>query len=161
MNILYLHGLMSSHTSSKIDWLRLEHTVHSPHLKYKEESQLIFSNMDQLCNTHEIDLIIGSSMGGYLGFHLANKFHIPSLLFNPSIAPNDIVKPEVEVVSNLNILHTVVLGVKDDVVIPSDTIAFLKNSNSNCFIKKESNGHRTPFDIFKKNFEALINFELE
>lgn len=157
MHILYLHGLMSSNQSSKIDWLRLKHTVYSPHLSYNTESQSIFSDLKILIKTNQIDLIIGSSMGGHLGFHLANKFDKPSLLFNPSLAPNQIEKPEVEITSNPNILHTVVLGINDDIVIPSDTISFLNTSKSNYTVTKESNGHRTPIDIFKRNFNALVN----
>ena len=156
MRILYLHGLMSSNKSSKIDWLRLKHTVYSPYLNYNTESQSIFSGLKTLIKTNQIDLIIGSSMGGHLGFHLANMFDIPSLLFNPSLAPNQVEKPAVEITSNPDILHTVVLGINDDVVIPLDTIAFLNTSKSNYTITKESNGHRTPIDIFKKNFKALI-----
>lgn len=153
MNILYLHGLMSSNKSQKTEWLNEEHVVHNPVLNYKEDSKTIFKDLELLCKENNINIIIGSSMGGYLGFHLSNKFNIPSLLFNPSLEKNNIVKPEItDIVENSNILHTVILGKNDDVVIPEKTIKFLESKRVNFVHFFESNGHRTPLNIFKKHF---------
>lgn len=153
MNILYLHGLMSSNKSQKTEWLKEKHVVFNPILNYKEDSKTIFKDLELLCEENNIELIIGSSMGGYLGYHLSNKFNVPSLLFNPSLEKNNIVKPEIiEVVENRNILHTVVLGKNDDVVIPEQTIKLLENRRANFVHFFESNGHRTPLEIFKKHF---------
>jgi hypothetical protein len=156
MNILYLHGLMSNNQSPKIDWLKeLGHTVHNPDLKYQEDSETIFFDLEQLCDLNRIDLIIGSSMGGHLGFHLGNKYGIQTLLFNPSLADNEIAKPDVTCVENNVVLHTVVLGANDDVVIPSDTMKYLKDSRSNFVHIVEENGHRTPIEIFQKHFKLM------
>jgi len=129
MNILYLHGLMSTNKSQKTEWLKETHSVFNPALNYKEDSKTIFNDLELLCKQHEIDLVIGSSMGGYLAYHLSQKFNIPSLLFNPALEKNSIEKPPVDLVENLTIKHTIVLGEKDEVV-----------------------GHRTPFEVFKKHF---------
>lgn len=156
MNILYLHGLMSSNKSQKTEWLKENNTVLNPVLSYNENSETIFKDLELLFEQNKIDLIIGSSMGGHLGFHLSNQFNIPSLLFNPSLEKNSIEKPKVNEIENRNVLHTVILGESDDVVIPSDTIKYLKNKKSNFKHTFESNGHRTPLSIFKKHFSELI-----
>lgn len=152
MNILYLHGLMSTNKSQKTEWLKETHSVFNPALNYKEDSKTIFNDLELLCKQHEIDLVIGSSMGGYLAYHLSQKFNIPSLLFNPALEKNSIEKPPVDVVENLTIKHTIVLGEKDEVVIPSETLKYLESRNINFTHTFEANGHRTPFEVFKKHF---------
>ncbi|PCH74779.1 MAG: hypothetical protein COB98_09840 [Flavobacteriaceae bacterium] len=156
MNIIYLHGLLSSNKSSKTDWLMQEgHTLFNPRLNYKEEAKTVFSDLAALCEQHQIDLIIGSSMGGHLAFHLSNKYKIPSLLFNPSLEKNSMSKPAVIQVENKSILHTIVVGEKDTVVIPSDTLKYLEDRKSNVVHTFEANGHRTPLEVFKKHFKLL------
>lgn len=156
MNILYLHGLMSNNQSPKVDWLReLGHNVYSPKLNYKEDGKTTFNDLEQLSEKQHIDLIIGSSMGGYLAFHLGNKYDIPTLLFNPSLAPNEVTKPVVSEIKNNSILHTIVMGRNDDIVIPKDTIAFLENRKMNFKQHFEENGHRTPLVIFQKYFNLI------
>ena len=152
MHILYLHGLLSKNSSPKIDFLTEKHIVFNPLLNYKEKSNTIFNDLELVCKQNSFDLIIGSSMGGHLGFHLSNKFNIPSLLFNPSLEENSIKKPKVDEVENLTIRHTIVLGENDDVVIPSETLKFLEKKSANFTYTFESNGHRTPLEIFKKHF---------
>lgn len=158
MNILYLHGLMSSNQSSKVDWLReLGHNVYNPKLNYKEGGKTIFNDLEQISNKQHINLVVGSSMGGHLAFHLSNKYNIPTLLFNPSLAPNEIDKPDVREVENDIVLHTVVIGKNDNVVIPQKTLSFLKDKKVNFVHYFEDNGHRTPLDIFKKHFSLFAN----
>lgn len=148
---------MSSNQSSKVDWLReLGYNVYNPKLNYKEGGKTIFYDLERLSEQHPIDLIIGSSMGGHLGFHLGNKHDIPTLLFNPSLAPNEVDKPDVIEVENDSVLHTVVMGKNDDVVIPEKTLGFLKDKKVNFVHYFEDNGHRTPIDILKKYFLNLV-----
>jgi len=157
MNIVYLHGLMSSNQSPKVDWLKNKNTVFNPYLNYKEDTETLFSDLKTICEENKIDLIIGSSMGGYLGFHLSNKYNIPNLLFNPSLEKNKMVKPKVEEIKNSHVLHTLVLGRNDDVVIPSHTIGFMENGDFNYRVTLEENGHRTPIELLKKHFEWIEN----
>jgi len=155
MTILYLHGLMSSNQSDKIDWLKENHKVIHPLLQYSTRSKSLYTDLKKFCEGNAIGLIIGSSMGGFLGFHLSNALNIPSLLFNPALATKSEFKPEVTAVNNTNVLHTIVLGHDDDVVIPADTLQFLKDKNTNFTHTFEQTAHRTPFAIFKKHFNLL------
>lgn len=158
MNILYLHGLMSTNKSQKTEWLKETHLVFNPVLNYKEDSKTIFKDLELLCEQNKIDLIIGSSMGGYLAYHLSQKFNIPSLLFNPSLEKNSIKKPHVDPVRNSIVKHTIVLGENDEIVIPSETLKFLENRKINFAHTFETNGHRTPFEVFKKHFLLLTAY---
>jgi len=155
MTILYLHGLMSSNQSEKIDWLKENHKVINPLLLYSTLSESLFSDLKALCEHYVIDLIIGSSMGGFLGFHLSNALNITSLLFNPALVTKSEFKPVVNAVNNTNVLHTIVLGRNDDVVLPEETLRFLEDKNVNFIHTFEQTGHRTPFFIFKKHFNLL------
>jgi uncharacterized protein len=158
MTILYLHGLMSSPQTPKVDWLReLGHTVVSPLLDYKNQSASIFTDLQTACKQHTFDLIIGSSMGGYLGYHLGNYYDIPTLLFNPSLAENEIQKPEKEETENKVLLHTIILGKQDAVVIPEATLKYLETHQVNFEVYWENYGHRTPIESFKKYAEKIMS----
>lgn len=151
---------MSSNQSIKIDWLREQgHIVHNPLLDYKSDGKTIFTDLEHICELNRIDLIIGSSMGGHLAFHLGNKYNIATLLFNPSLAKNKTAKPDVRVFENESVLHTIVLGENDNIVISENTISFLKDKNVNFVHTFESNEHRTPIEILKKHFDLLIQKE--
>ena len=155
MDILYLHGLLSNNQSPKVDWLRESHNVFNPKLDYKNNGEILFSELEQLIKENGIELIIGSSMGGFLGFHLANKLNIPTLLFNPALNKKSELKPKVDSIQNLDIKHTLVLGEMDDIVIPESTLEFLNKNKFNYIHTFENNGHRTPFDVFKKHADLL------
>lgn len=155
MTILYLHGLMSSNQSNKIDWLKENHDVINPLIKYSAGSKSLFSDLKVLCEQNAVDLIIGSSMGGFLGFHLSNTLNIPSLLFNPALVTKSEFKPQVTAVNNTSVLHTIIFGRNDDVVIPGETLQFLKDNYFNFTHSYEQTGHRTPFPIFKKHVALL------
>jgi len=150
MKILYLHGLLSSNQSPKVDWLKKQHTVINPKLDYKNNGNAIFSELERIIIENEVNFIIGSSMGGYLGYHLGNKLNLPTLLFNPSLAPNKIEKPEVSYTKNEIVLHTVILGEYDEVVNYKDTLNYLKSVNANFDYVLNKIGHRTPFEVFVK-----------
>jgi predicted esterase YcpF (UPF0227 family) len=143
---------MSSNKSQKTEWLNEKHLVFNPVLNYNDNSETIFKDLELILEQNNVDLIIGSSMGGHLGFHLSNKFNTPSLLFNPSLEENSIEKPKVDEVENLTIKHTIVLGKYDDIVIPSDTLKFLENKKANFIHTFGEHKHRTPLEIFKKHF---------
>lgn len=146
---------MSSNQSDKIEWLKENHDVINPLLKYSALSKSLFTDLKVLCEQNAVDLIIGSSMGGFLGFHLGNTLNIPSLLFNPALVTKSEFKPEVSAVNNTSVLHTIILGRYDDVVIPSETLEFLKDNIANFTHSFEQTGHRTPFAIFKKHVTLL------
>ena len=95
-------------------------------------------------------------MGGFLAYNLGNMYNIRTLLFNPSLEKNNIKKPIIKKVDNFKIEHNIILGINDNIVIPSDTLNFLKKSKVNFVSNYETSGHRTSLEIFMKHF--LLNF---
>lgn len=159
MRILFLHGLMSSNQSKKIDWLKKEgHNVFHPLLNYKDDGKIIFKDLNKLIKDNQIELIVGSSMGGYLAYHLSNLNNMRSLIFNPSlsISKRNALRPEITHTINDSNHHTVVMGRLDDVVIPRDTISYLEDENANFTDFYEEYGHRTPLITFQKYCNKLL-----
>ena len=84
MNILFLHGLESKLSDEKRAILETYGTVIAPDLEYKSNPNVIQNLYDEFKN-QDINTIIGSSMGGFAGFHLANSLGICALLYNPAL----------------------------------------------------------------------------
>ena len=81
--ILYLHGLESGNKGKKIDFLKERAEVLAPKINYKDEA--LEEKLMYMVEKFQPDFIIGSSMGGYVGSLLANRYGIENLLYNPAI----------------------------------------------------------------------------
>jgi len=124
INILYIHGLDSSPKPEKIEVLKQYGRVVGLHLDYKKEENPFKLLNDTILNEN-ISHIVGSSLGGFLGFWLGEKNSLPCLLFNPALGMRSI---DVQVERNYNKCpkRLIVLGEQDDVVLPYHTIEFLR-----------------------------------
>lgn len=153
--ILYLHGLESKQGGAKVEYLSAHHYVYAPAIKYSEPNLL-----EQIISSIEVfkpDVIIGSSMGGYLANELSIKFGIPAILLNPAL-----LSPPVRV--NINDkkirlsdkLIVIVLGKFDTVVPYRDTLDLLEES-CHCRVDIREYGHRTPFEEFIDICEKYLN----
>lgn len=157
MKVLYLHGLLSSNQSPKTDYLKeLGYSVFNPKLLYLTDKQYIYHNLKQLILESNIDFLIGSSMGGYLAFHLANELNKKTLLFNPSLQSTSVNKPEVPENINLNCNHYIVIGKNDTTVLPEITLAYLQQTKSKYTVEYGEHTHRTPFEVFKKYVDLVL-----
>ena len=147
--VLYLHGLESKQGGPKVDFLTNEFIVHAPKMDYKDPElniKMFFTMQD-----FQPDLIIGSSMGGYVADILAEKYGIPAILFNPALH-NRSFDPAIEYPiegeqAELQERKIVVLGKNDDVIPPYITKIMLEN-NRNYKIVLEEMGHQVPLPIF-------------
>lgn len=54
---------------------------------YWYEGDYLFPYLERIVEKEKVELIIGYSAGGYIGFHLCNKYKIKGIHFNPAIAP--------------------------------------------------------------------------
>lgn len=83
MEILFLHGMASSHESQTAEFIRKylpEATVHVPDLSI--DPAIAFPQIERYLEEHPIDLIIGHSLGGFM----AQKFRgRKKILLNPSL----------------------------------------------------------------------------
>jgi hypothetical protein len=96
-HILYLHGFASSSQSEKAllvrDYFRQHlpaHQLSIPDLPYTPAEA--WQELQQLCAKRAPDLIIGSSLGGFLATALAEQFACKAVLINPAVRPHLLLK---------------------------------------------------------------------
>jgi hypothetical protein len=107
--------------------------------------------VDFVMRQFQPDLIIGSSMGGYVADILAQKYGVPAILFNPAVH-NRSFDPTIEPLiegeqADLQKKKIVVLG-KDDEVIPPYLTKLMFENNRYYEIVLEEMAHQTPLNIF-------------
>lgn len=143
MKVIFLHGYGSTNKGEKYDEMRKYFTeVISPKIDW--QNKMIYEDISNIIKQEKPDLIIGSSMGGYLGYHLGNEFNIQTLLFNPAFHSRP-VEPIIKESESHN-KHTIILGSNDDVIDPRKTLILLENQKFNI----EPISHRIPLGIFRK-----------
>ena len=140
--ILYLHGLESEPGGPKVSFLANEGMVYAPEMNYES------------LNLHEFiltlgmpDLIIGSSMGGYVADVIGSRLGVDVLMFNPALHNREIgVNHEYY---NNKYKRTIVLGTEDDIIDPETTKKLWSvHGNEAEYDEVKGMGHRTPLDIF-------------
>lgn len=158
LKILYLHGLESEQGGPKVDFLSQKHMVCAPKLDYKDP--YCFQKIRKLISNNDFDLIIGSSMGGYLGFTMGELFEIPTILFNPalhsrSFEPVNHFKPKLG-----SIHHEIYFGINDDLINPEKTKEYLEE-NDVYYLGLDLNfAHSVPLRIFINSVNnSIYNLE--
>ncbi len=162
MNILFLHGLESKLSTEKRTILETYGNVIAPDLEYKTNTNILQYLYDEFHNK-SINVIIGSSMGGFIGYYLANSLGLCSLLYNPALPYRNSVEQIIP--SNLQInespLLRIVLGGHDEVIKAKDNLAFLAQ---NCAVNtdytiviKNNLAHQIPVDIFEDETAAFFD----
>ena len=161
MNILYLHGLESKLSDEKRVLLEKYGTVIAPDLDYKLNPDMI-QNLNDEYKDQDINAIIGSSMGGFAGFHLANSLGICALLYNPALPYRNSVVQNIPL--HLSKKHSplmrIVLGGQDEVIKAKDNLAFLSQNCSDlkdCSIEIINElAHQIPVPIFEEQTENFF-----
>jgi len=137
--IVYLHGLYSDQGGPKVSFLAEKGAVYAPEMNYKT------LDLDEFIYTLGMpDLIIGSSMGGYVADIIGSRLGVDVLLFNPALhsRPIDL---DLELGDN-KYKRTIILGVEDTVINAELTKELEKR---HAVIEEiEGMGHRTPLDVF-------------
>jgi predicted esterase YcpF (UPF0227 family) len=159
MNILYLHGLDSKLSPEKREILKKYGTVYAPDLNYYEDENAIQTILNYYPNV-QLDIVMGSSMGGFAGYHVADKLDLPALLFNPAVAERSVKQQIPAEEPQQNSLKHIVLGQVDDVVDPKDTLNFLMehfNSKTHLHLHLVPQlGHNIPVPFFEKEVASFF-----
>ena len=142
--IVYLHGLESEAGGPKVSFLAEKGMVYAPEMNYES------------LNLHEFiltlgmpDLIIGSSMGGYVADIIGSQLGVDVLLFNPALHNRTMIREFNEDYGNEKYKRTIVLGTEDNIINPEITKNLRpKWDNEATFDEIEGMGHRTPLDVF-------------
>lgn len=158
MNILYLHGLDSKLSPEKKAILEKYGKVYAPDLNYYENPDAIETILEMFADV-EINTVIGSSMGGFAAYHVSNALFRPALLFNPALLKRS-VPQNIPAENNYNNLKQIVIGQRDDVVAPADTLSFLtENFNPVTDIHLHlvpRLGHNIPVEFFEEEVESFF-----
>ena len=157
--ILFLHGLESKANCDKVGFLRsLGHIVTSPKIDYREDN--CYDNLKTLVKYNTYDVIIGSSMGGWVAWNLGKDLGIPVLLLNPAVHSRSIdidIEPVRESKASKVFLA---IGLADDIINPDTTIDWLNKHDkldwnmNNTY--KAIYGHRTSVERF---IDIWVHFE--
>ena len=144
--IVYLHGLESKTGGPKVDFLATKGMVYAPEMDYET------LDLEELMGKiGKPDIIIGSSMGGYIADILGSQLGVDVLLFNPALHSRSI---EFDFdggtgYGNKKYKRTIILGIEDDVINPEITKKLWPvYDNSAKFEEIEGMGHRTSLDVF-------------
>ena len=148
--VLYLHGLESKQGGRKVGFLSSQAAVFAPSIDYRDNDlhMKIFDMISRL----KPDLIIGSSMGGYVGDEFSRFFNIPAILLNPAIHSRSF-EPNLDKFA-LGFNETdetkkiVVLGMDDEIINPERTKQMLSSDERYVIEEIEGMEHRTELDVF-------------
>ena len=140
--ILFLHGLESNNKGDKIDFLKERAEVLAPAINYQDEA--LEEKLMYIVENFRPDFIIGSSMGGYVGMLLANKYGIKNLLYNPAIHSRSI-EPKLNRLVHFD---------------PNVTESMLLDAEIVCEIERVDMGHRIDYDVFVDMYNKYIDNEL-
>ncbi|UQD57219.1 YqiA/YcfP family alpha/beta fold hydrolase [Flavobacterium sp. K5-23] len=161
MNILYLHGLESKLSEPKRVILEAYGNVIAPDIDYKSNPNMIQNLYDEYHN-QDINVIIGSSMGGFAAYHLANSLGLCALLYNPALPYRSNIEqiiPATLPVNNASFMR-IVLGAQDVVIKAKDNLNYLaqySNSTTDYDIRiKRELAHQIPVEIFEQETKTFF-----
>lgn len=158
MNILYLHGLDSKLSPQKKTILEKYGKVYAPDLDYYTNAEAIETVLEKYRQVG-IDAVIGSSMGGFAGYHVSNALSRPALLFNPALRERSLLQ-NIPPQKSYNNFKQIVIGQKDDVISPSDTLFYLSedfNPVTDLHLHLVPGlDHNIPVEFFEEEVEAFF-----
>ena len=107
----------------------------------------LFDTVLKQIKERDIELLIGSSMGGYFAYCLSTITGVPTVLFNPAVIGRSF-DPVTEM-GLINSKHRVILGINDDVIDPIKSSAYFDEYGIGDFeYHREDIGHRIPREVF-------------
>ncbi len=151
MTILYLHGLDSKLSPEKQRVLEKYAKVIAPEIDYRTRPDVISELLGDYKNS-DVVCVIGSSMGGFVAYHVSQAINVPALLFNPAFPYRSVqINVPGEILRSAAYLRIVIGGV-DDVIIAEDNLTYIEQhveSHNLELIFKPDLGHQIPVDVFE------------
>jgi uncharacterized protein len=156
--VLYLHGLESNQGGEKVEFLAGECAVYAPAIDYRVED--LHGKIHNIIMKFKPDLIIGSSMGGYVAHEFAKAFNLPAILLNPALHSRSF-EPDLDTFilsfdTSFHERQIVLLGKNDGVIDPELTKTIL-GDDKRFVIEEGEHAHRTPLDIFIDTYNKYKN----
>lgn len=93
MSILNIHGYKGTpHNAAYSALCGLAKTIISPQIDYdSEQPDTILNRLLNICAPEKIDMIVGTSLGGFFASLIAVKLQKPLLLVNPCLQPQIVI----------------------------------------------------------------------
>ena len=153
---LYIHGLDGSLSDEKRTILSNYTQVLAPIMEFRANPGAYYDLLS-IAKEEKVDIIIGTSMGGCIAYHLSLHLSVPALLFNPALPFRsvgiDLPTPDKVRSSYLR----VIIGGQDDIIDPIQNIAWLAtHEQGDMDIRwKNTLGHRIPTDVFEEEVDGF------
>ena len=157
MKIAYLHGLESSidQKDPKIIFLNKNFDkAYMPSINYRDDNT--FDKLYKDIKSLNPDLIVGSSMGGYVSYLIGSKLSIPVLLFNPAVV-NRTFDPVVDDSDLKKTKIEIRLGKNDSVVNGKEVRKYFKDNKVSFNHTGYDGGHRVPTDVFINSIKDMLS----
>lgn len=151
---LYIHGLDSHPVPGKLEIMRgAGLDVTALHLDYRKQDDA-YLMLKKEALVKEVQFIVGSSLGGFLGNWLAEELGLPCLLFNPAMNFQSVMNLDIPQLSTLSCpFRLVVLGASDDSVDPVENLEYFKHKEREDLEQRILSchwlGHQIDFDTFE------------
>ena len=152
--ILYLNGYKSKLILPKQETLSEYGELIAPYVDHHVEKD-IYLKFEKIVKQEKIDVIIGSSMGGALGFLLSCNYNIPALLFNPAVPYYD---GEFKPLKEISAYQKYILGELDSVINTERTMMYLNQLELPTLKTKiiSDLAHQIPVNVFKEEIDLFI-----
>jgi len=85
--ILYIHGFRSTENSAKAVQLKAYYQEKMKIASFSHMPDEAIQTLEKIIETHEISGLMASSLGGFYATYLSQKYHIKTILINPSTRP--------------------------------------------------------------------------
>lgn len=159
MNVLYLHGLDGELSVEKEEILEKYAKVIAPNLCYRSNNKIVEFLFEKYSDKN-IDIIIGSSMGGYAGYFLSSMLKKPGLFFNPALPYRNVVQFLPRFDMSYSSFKKIIIGKQDDTIDATCNLNFLMNTlpvdaNTKIAIINKLE-HRIPIQIFKEEIDLFF-----
>lgn len=159
--VAFFHGLTSGIQDAKKLYLEQKFDyVYYPKLDYFHD-KTIFIRMLSEIKERDIDLLIGSSMGGWIAYAISTQTGLPCILFNPALAnEGDASSYELHVAAEIGTQSAtkhILLGKNDDVIDFRTTESYLSDKElGEIYFSYGNHAHRTDIDAFVKMIAGVI-----
>ena len=148
---LYIHGLDGFLSEEKYAILSTYAQVVAPIINYRA-NPTSYNDLKSMAINEKVDIIIGTSMGGCMAYHLSLHLGLPALLFNPALPFRSVgIDLPVQDKVRETYLH-VVIGGQDDIIDPIQNLIWIvaREKGAMDIRWKNTLGHRIPLDVFEE-----------
>ena len=148
---LYIHGLDGFLSEEKRTILSKHTQVVAPIINYRA-NPTSYNDLKSMAINEKVDIIIGTSMGGCMAYHLSLHLSLPALLFNPALPFRSVgIDLPVQDKVRETYLH-VVIGGQDDIIDPIQNLIWIvaREKGAMDIRWKNTLGHRIPLDVFEE-----------